>query len=228
MKKFKRVFQLLIYIYLVVFLLSCSSLSQKENSYKPPYVLPLSSGSFVSGEIASFCTGMLLNPKEIISVYHCRFSKNTLFGTKILSLKKIKQDSSKDLVLFELEEEIKLSVFPEIQSIDLNSEALFFGNCTYQGFYVPRTLNYFGFYWTVYGNFDLWTVIQNPLDEENPRNFLCPGDSGGGVLQGNKLVGLITRIREDRVVYIGKEVKLGKLGYFVPPAQIKEFLENEN
>lgn len=228
MKSFKSFWKFIFYIYIAVFLVSCSSLSQKETSYKPPYILPISSGNFIQGVSASYCTGVLLNPKQIISVYHCKYSKNLLFNSKVIKIKLIKQDAYKDLILFELEEKITLFVFPKVHGVDLYSEALFFGNCVYQGFYVPRTLNYFGFYWTTFGEFDLWTVLQNSFDEENPRNFLCPGDSGGGVLQGNNLVGLLTRIREDREVYIGKSVKLGRLGYFISPQAIEEFLEDED
>jgi hypothetical protein len=207
-------------------LFGCVSSSPVLFYAKPAYVVILSSGSFKPQEKASYCTGLILDPKHILSVYHCKYSKSLKLGEKVFSFKLVAQDFDKDLVLFESTEDIKLLVYPLVSSISYTSQALFFGNCSYQPFHVPRTLTYFGWYIRGGEVLDIWNVVQDSQDFENPRNYLCPGDSGGGILQGDNVVGLITSIRQDREIFVdfGREIKAGRQGYFVPSQTIQEFL----
>lgn len=200
---------------------------------KPPYVLTLSSGKFSDKSYDSYCTGILIDPKHILSVNHCKGSKNVWIEYVIYPLQVIKEDHLLDLVLFEVKGRItSIAEFPTISAIDLGSYNAFWGNCTLQKIrYDTRVLMYITSVYGLYGgtpNLNVWNVVKR----DGSINLLCPGDSGGGLFQRNeeetglRLVGLLTSVIPDHEVE-SSGLFWGTQGFFVSYENIREFLDED-
>ena len=170
---------------LVAILAGCSSL--------PPDYLVKLTPQYAGGK--GSCTGMLLYPDVVLTAGHCTELKRvvTWGGDEAYVVDRVESGIT-DMALLVLDREIHTVYRPEFGDVDHEKPARFYGLCPMQWGASPR------WGWHVervrYPYEDSGPYVDNWQMSEGFRlsNMICGGDSGGLVMQENKIVGILSGI----------------------------------
>lgn len=186
------------YVFIVCAVLMLGCTVENDVSVAPPYVVMLTNGTVVNNKR---CGGVAIDAFHVLSAMHC----NKLQGprrvvTKYLqeaNLIEIQMDLYSDLVLYKTSAPLYISEYAQFAEPSKSAVSAMYGMCTYYPSFVAR------FFSLVHRGMPVMTGdnVMRSLDTwSSVLHKACMSDSGGAVIQGGKVVGIVHGVVYDNLV----------------------------
>ena len=138
------------------------------------------------------CTGFMVKPDVVVTAGHCvRMQRVVTYGGQEATVDERVESDFTDLAAYRLKSPLVLSFWPKLGEPNEEEPARFFGLCPRQWGGNARWGYFQGSMRWPYENSGPY--LQEWLMAEGYRssNMVCGGDSGGIIMQGDKVVGVI-------------------------------------
>lgn len=180
-------YQLLVTFALCFVLVGCA-----PNAGVPPY-LALVTPAFPG--MSGSCTGFVVAPKQVVTAKHCVATAKRIVTANGQEawIASVRVSAQHDIAILTTEQVLWVAQFAALGHPALGRPAQIWGFCPYQISFVPRHALYNGLVETEIQNvghdaFGEWLMPAIP----GANNTICPGDSGGPIVQDGKVVGVVS------------------------------------